>query len=120
MSKTGVILLSGIILACIWLMVYILITDKKKRGRILIIGAVIDTVLYFICQNSDFLLAGIVVGLIIGLVPWPGSVDGRKYIIARDEAGGTKNLAIITVIFVTMIFMFAALAYPDAKIALAG
>lgn len=118
MSKTNVILLSGIILACIWLMVYILITDKRKRGRILIIGAVIDTVLYFICKNSDFLLAGIVGGLIIGLVPW--FVTGRKYSIARDETGGTKNLAIITVIFVTMIFMFVALAYPDAKIVLAG
>lgn len=115
MSKTDVILLSGIILACIWLMVYILIADKRKRGRILIIGALTDIVLYLICKNSDFLLVGIAGGLIIGLIPW--FVNSRKYSIARDETGGTKNLAIVTVIFVIMIFMFAALAYPDVEIA---
>ena len=118
MSKKDIILIGGIILACIWLMIYILIEDKKKRGIILVIGAVIDIVLYFICKNSDFLLVGIVGGLIIGLIPWFG--DRRKYNIALNETGGTKNLAIITVIFVTMIFMFAALAYPDVTINFEG
>ena len=31
LSKTDIILIGGIILACIWLMIYILIEDKKKR-----------------------------------------------------------------------------------------
>lgn len=116
MGKTDIILIGGIILACIWLMVYILIEDKKKRGTILVIGAVVDMVLYFICKNSEFLLVGIVGGLIIGLVPWFG--DRRKYKNAVKETKGVKNLTVVMIIFVTMIFMFAAVACPGVKLVL--
>lgn len=116
MNKKDIILIGGIIVACIWLLVYILIGNEKKRGIVLIIGAVLDFILYLICKNSGFFLVGIVGGLIIGLIPWFG--ERRKYGIAIRETGGVKNLAVVTVIFATMIFMFVAIAYPDVEIVL--
>lgn len=114
MDKKDVILISGIVFSCVWLITYIIFTDKKKKNIVLIVGAALDIIFYFICKKSDFLLAGIIGGLIIGFIPWIGSIGKRE--IALNETGGIKNLTIVMVIFVTMIFMSVAIAYPDVKI----
>ena len=115
MDRSGVILISGIVLASVWLISYIIFEDKKKKNIALIVGVVLDVILYFICKESEFLLVGIIGGLIIGLIPGLGSIRKRK--IALKETGGVRNFTILMVIFVTMIFMSAAIAYPDTRIA---
>lgn len=113
MSKTDIILIGGIIIACIWLMTYIIIEDDKKRRIILAVGVVIDIILYFIGKNTNFLLLGIVGGII-------GSFfRGRsrnQYKNAIKETKGHKNYTIVFVIFTVMIFMFASIAYPGIGI----
>ncbi len=116
MDRTDIILIGGIIIACIWLMTYILFEDKKKKNIALIVGAVMDIILYFISKNSEILLIGVLGGILFGAVPWLG--DTRKYKRALKETGGNKNLAVVMVIFFVMIFMFATIAYPDVKIVL--
>ena len=114
MNKTDIILIGGIVLAGIWLMTYIIFENKKNKKITLMVGAVLDIVLYCICLNSGLLLVGIVGGIIFGLVPWLGS--RRKYSKALKETGGSKNLTLVMVIFFVMIFMFAAIAYPEIKV----
>lgn len=112
MDKTDIILIGGIILACIWLMTYIIIEDDKKRRIILATGAIIDLILYFIGKNSEFLLVGIVGGIIFSFVP----ARGRK---ARDnaikESKGLVNYMAVMVIFFVMILMFVTIAYPGVE-----
>ncbi|MBQ4522464.1 MAG: hypothetical protein IJA10_05855 [Lachnospiraceae bacterium] len=114
MDRTDVILISGMVFSCVWLITYIIFKGKKKKNIVLIVGAALDIIFYFICKQSDFLLAGVIGGLIIGLIPGIGSI--RKREIALNETGGVQNLTMVMVIFVTMIFMSAAIAYPDVKI----
>lgn len=113
MNKTDIILIGGIILACIWLMTYIIIEDDKRRRVILSVGVIIDLILYFIGKNSEFLLVGIVGGIIFSFVP-----AGRKS--KRDnaikESKGLKNFMAIMVIFFVMILMFVSIAYPGLEI----
>ena len=115
MDRSDVILIGGIVFSCVWLIIYIVFEDKKKKNIALIVGAVLDVILYFMCKESEILLVGIIGGLIIGLIPGLGSIRKRK--IALNETGGVKNFTILMVIFVTMIFMSAAIAYPDTRIA---
>ena len=81
---------------------------QKKKNIVLIVGAALDIIFYFICKKSDFLLAGIIGGLIIGFIPWIGSIGKRE--IALNETGGIKNLTIV------MVIMSVTIAYPDVKI----
>lgn len=113
MDRADIILIGGIILACIWLMVCLqLKPDKRKYAYI--VGAVIDLLLFAYCKNSDFFLVGVIGGFLAGLIPDLGR--RYNYEIALEELNGMKNLIIVFVIFFTMIFMFMALAYPGVEI----
>ncbi len=113
MSKTDVIIISGIVMACIWLMIYILIEDDKKRKVIIAVGVIIDIILYIIGRNTGFLLYGIVGGILFSFVP---ARSRKKYSDAIKEAKGFKNYMIVFVIFTVMIFMIASIAYPGVEI----
>ncbi len=115
MSKVDIILIGGIVFACIWLMTYIIIEDDKKRRIILAVGAVMDIILYFIGKNSEFLLVGIIGGIIFSFVP---AGSKRKRDNAIKESKGFINYMAITVIFFVMILMFASIAYPGVKVVL--
>ncbi len=112
MMKEDIILIGGIIIAIIWLMTYILFEDDKKRKIILAIGVVIDIILYLIGKNTDFLLIGIVGGII-------GSFfrgrSARQYKNAIKESRGFMNYMLVFVVFTVMIFMIAAIACPGVK-----
>lgn len=113
MSKEKIILLVGIIVACIWLVTYIIIEDGKKRKIILAIGVVIDIILYIIGKNTGLLLVGIVGGIIFSFFPGRGI---RQYKNAINEAKGFKNYMIVFVVFTVMIFMTVSVAYPGVEI----
>lgn len=115
MSKTDIILIGGIILACIWLMTYIIIEDDKKRRIILAVGVIIDLILYFIGKNSELLLVGIVGGIILSFLP---AGSKRKRDNAIKESKGLMNYMAIMVIFFVMILMFASIAYPGVELSL--
>ncbi len=112
MSKTDIILISGIIIACIWLMTYIIIEDDKKRRIILAVGAIMDIILYFIGKNSEFLLVGIIGGIIFSFVP---AGSKRKRDNAIKETKGFFNYMLVFVVFTVMIFMIAAIAFPGVE-----
>lgn len=114
MSKTDVIIISGIVMACVWLMIYILIEDDKKRKVIIAVGVIIDIILYIIGRNTDFLLCGIVGGILFSFVP---ARSRSKYENAIKEAKGHKNYTIVFAIFTVMIFMIVSIAYPGVEIA---
>ena len=113
MSKADIIVLIGIIVACIWLMTYILIGDDKKRKMILAVGVVVDIVLYLLGRNTDFLLTGIVGGIIFSFFPGRSK---RQHENAIQNTKGFKNYMAVFVIFTVMIFMIVSIAYPDVQI----
>ena len=115
MNKTDIILVGGIIIAIIWLMTYIIFEDEKKRRIVLVIGAIIDFVLYLIGKNTEFLLVGLIGGIICSLLPLRGV---RKRYNAIKETRGFANYMLVFVIFTIMILMFAAIAYPGVEVSL--
>ena len=113
MKKEDIILIGGIVIACIWLMTYILFEDDKKRKIILAIGVVIDIILYLIGKNTDLLLVGIVGGIIGSFFRGRST---RQYKNAIKETRGFMNYMLVFVVFTVMIFMIAAIAFPGVEI----
>ncbi len=113
MNKEDIIVIGGIVIACIWLMLYILIEDSKKRMIILSVGAMVDVILFFVGKNIGFLLAGIIGGIVFSFVP---ARSIQKHKNAINEAKGIKNFMAILVVFFVMILMFISIAYPNVEI----
>lgn len=113
MQSRDIIITSGIILACIFLLICCLVNGKKKK-YVLMIGAIVDMLLFAYCQNIPFLLVGMFGGLIFGV--FPSLANKRKYDMALNELEGKSNLIFTFMIFFTMIFMIFAIACPDVKI----
>lgn len=86
---------------------------KKARKYTIVLGIVMDIVLFLICRNWSFLLVSIIGGLACGLIPTLTS--RRKYAIAVKEMHGVKNWVGVSVIFFIMVFMIIALAYPGVE-----
>lgn len=108
MERSEIIFIIGIVIALIW-MLCCLLMEGKKRIYVILAGAVIDIILFAICQNAELLLAGLIGGLACGLIPF--LISGRKYRMAVDEMHGKKNLTIVTVIFFVMVFMLMGIAF---------
>lgn len=113
MDKQDIILICGIVIACIWLMTYIIIEDDKKRIVILAVGAVMDIILYFVGKNTEFLFVGIIGGIIFSFVP---TGSKRKRDNAIKETKGFFNYMLVFVVFTVMIFMLAAIAFPGVEL----
>ena len=111
MDKTEIILLAGIIIALIWLG---LLIKSDKRKYVILIGIMIDIVLFIICKNWKLLFIGGVGGLACGLIPNLGK--RRNYEIAVQEMKGVKNWLVVSIIFFIMIFMTIAIAYPGLNV----
>jgi len=112
MQSTDIILISGIVFACIFILTCSLV-DAKKKKYVLIIGAIIDVLLFAYCRNINFLLIGFLGGLIFGVFPSLG--HKRKYDMALDLLEGKLNVILAFVIFFIMIFMTFAIAYPEVE-----
>lgn len=113
MNKEDIIVIGGIVIACIWLMLYILIEDSKKRMIILSVGAMVDVILFLIGKNIEFLFVGIIGGIIFSFVP---ARSMQKHKNAINEVKGIKNFMAILVVFFVMILMFMCIAYPNVEI----
>ncbi len=113
MEKTDIILAGGIVLACIFLGLCVLLKPKNRK-YVYIVGVIVNLLMYVHCRNNEFLLCGIAGGLIIGLIPIFG--NKRKYNIALGELGGKGNLTIACILFCTTIFMTIAVAFPWIEI----
>jgi len=114
MDKAEIVLLAGIITSLVWLGICIILEDKKRKITI-IIGALIDIVLFAICRNSEMLFVGVLGGLACGVIPGFGS-RLRKYETAVREMKGIKNWLVVSIILFIMIFMVMAIAYPELDI----
>ncbi|MDE6851383.1 MAG: hypothetical protein K2J67_02695 [Lachnospiraceae bacterium] len=110
------ILLTGIIAAAIWMAVCVFV-EGKARKYIIMIGIMIDIILFIICRNSQMLLVGLLGGLACGLIPGLGG-SLWKYETAVKELNGIKNWVVVSMIFFVMVFMTLAIAWPNLKIAL--
>ena len=115
MDKQDIILIGGIIVACIWLMTYIIIEDVKIRKIILAVGCVIDIILFFIGKNADFLLAGIIGGAIVSFIPGR-TIRQRENAI--KESKGFLNYLLVCIVFTVMILMLVPIACPGVEIVL--
>ena len=115
MDKQDIILIGGIVIACIWLITYILIDNVKIRRVILAIGCVIDIILFFIGKNTDFLLVGIIGGAIVSFIPGR-TIRQRENAI--KETKGYFNYMLVCIVITVMIFMFASIACPGVEIVL--
>ena len=113
MNKEDIIVIGGIVIACIWLVIYVLIEDSKKRMIILSVGAIIDVILFLIGKNIGFLLAGIIGGIVFSFVP---ARSIQKHKNAINEVKGIKKYMAILVVFFVMILMFISIAYPNVEI----
>lgn len=116
MEKTEIILLAGIIIALIWLGACVII-EGRNRKYVIVIGIMLDAVLFIVCKNSGMLFFGVIGGLLCGLVPGFGS-SLWKYEMAVREMKGVRNWVAVSVIFFVMIFMTIAIAYPGTRIVL--
>lgn len=113
MERSEIIFIIGIVVAVIW-MLFCVLMEGKKRSYIILVGAVMDIILFAICQNAELLLAGLLGGLACGLIPF--LISGRKYWRAVDEMHGVKNWTIVSVIFFVMVFMLIAIAFSVDKV----
>lgn len=112
MERTEIIFLAGLIVALIWLLACV-IMEGKNRKYVILAGAMIDFILFIICRSVHMLCAGVVGGLMCGLIP--GFVSMRKYETAVREMHGVKNWVIVSVIFFIMVCMVMVIAYPNFK-----
>ena len=112
MEAKDIIFISGVVVACIWLMVSIL-CDGKGRTYVNLFGVLVDVILFMICQKVDFLAVGVIGGLICGIFP---IIRPHKYQKAVKEFQGVWKWTIVLVIFFVMIFMVMALAYPNVTV----
>lgn len=112
MEVKDIILISGIVVAGIWLGVCVVIEGKARKWAI-IAGALLDIIFFAICKNCDFLMVGMLGGLACGIIP---VVSRRKHQQAVKEFHGVWNWTVVSVIFFVMIFMVIALVYPNIRI----
>ena len=110
MEKNEIILLTGITIGLIWMGVCILIEEKLKK-YIIMIGIIIDLVLFIICRNYKMLFFGLLGGLVCGFVPGVGG-SVRKYETAIREMKGIRNWVVVSMIFFVMMCMTISIAYP--------
>lgn len=110
--ENELVLIIGIIAAVFWL--FLCVIMEKSRKYIIGLGAVADIILFAICQNYEFLLIGLVAGILAGL----GMLPARrfKYNEARKEFGDVKNVVIVFTIFMVMIFMILSISNPGVTI----
>ena len=113
MERSKIIFIIGIVIAIIWMLLCVLM-EGKRRTYVILAGAVVDIILFAICQSADMLLVGLLGGLACGLIPF--LISGRKYRMAVDEMHGKKKLTIVTVIFFVMVFMLIAIAFSVDKV----
>lgn len=114
MEKTEVILITGIIAACIW-MAFAVLLEGRNRKRVITAGIGIDAALFIFCRSWEMLLIGFLGGIACGLIPGLGR--GRwQYEQAVREMNGVKNWIVVSVIFFVMIFMTIAIAYPKLAV----
>lgn len=114
MDKREIMLLTGIIIASLWLFLCIFLEGRKRR-YVIIAGILADFVLFLLCRNFEMFLIGVAGGLICGLVPgFGGSL--RKYDTAVQELHGRKNWVMVSVILFIMFFMVMSIAYPEIKV----
>lgn len=106
------VFIMGIIAAVIWLFLCVIMENSRKY--IIGLGIVADVILFVICMNYEFLLIGLVTGILGGL----GLIPARrfKYKEARKEFGGVKNVVVVFTIFAVMVFMFLAISSPGVTI----
>lgn len=110
MEKADIILISGIVLAGIFLLVCVLLKPKNRKYAYLA-GGMIDLLLLAYTGNSAMFFAGAAGGIIVGL--FSCSLNVRKYRDAVRELGSVGDYIIACTIFCTMIFMTMAAAGPD-------
>ena len=113
METEDIILISGIVIACIWMMTCIFLEGKGRR-YVIVAGTMLDVVLFAVSRNSGLLLAGVLGGLACGLIPT--LVTRRKYDRAVKEMHGVKNWTVVSIIFFVMVFMVISLAYPGVEV----
>ena len=113
MERSEIIFIIGIVIAVIW-MLFCVLVEGKKRTYVILAGAVMDIILFAICQNAELLLAGLLGGLACGWIPF--LISGRKYKMAVDEMHGKKNWTIVSVIFFVMVFMLIAISFSVDKV----
>lgn len=65
MERSEIILLVGILAGVIWMGTCVLI-EGKNRKHVIMIGVIIDIVLFVICRNFGMLLVGVLGGLFCG------------------------------------------------------
>lgn len=110
MDKSEIIFLIGIIIALVWLGLCILIGDKKRKYTI-IIGIIIDVILFIICKSYKMLLIGILGGLVFSLIP--NFINRRKYDIAINLMNDKKSFVIVSIIFFVMVFMVLGITFLE-------
>lgn len=114
MDKREIMLLTGIIIASLWLFLCIFLEGRKRR-YVIIAGILADLVLFLLCRNFEMFFIGVAGGLICGLVPGFGG-NLRKYDTAVQELHGRKNWVMVSVILFIMFFMVMSIAYPEIKV----
>ena len=112
MDRTEIIICAGIGMAVIWLITCVAIGEKKRK-YVVLAGLVIDIILFLISRNLEFLLVGIIGGVLIGVIP----LYPIKYQEAVSEMKGAGNFIVVCIIFCTMIFMSVSIASPGLSIA---
>lgn len=111
MERREVLLVAGIIMALIWLGIYMILKGKKRK-YVIIAGCIIDLVLFLICKNGVMLFFGIIGGLLGGLLPGLGGSLSKYYTVVK-ELKGVANLVIAMIIFCSMIMMVIASTYSE-------
>lgn len=114
METSEVVLIAGIIGGLIWLLFCVIIEGEGKK-TVFGIGIFIDIILFAFCRNCELLFVSLVGGIILGMFPdWVFSRS--KYETAVRELDEKKNVTLVIIIFVVMIFMVIGIAYPDVRI----
>ena len=108
MERSEVILLAGILAGLIWMGACVLI-EGKNRKYVIMIGVIIDIILFLICRNFGMLLIGMLGGLFCGFFGFFYSVS--KYETAVREIKGVKNWVVVCIIFFVMMCMTMCIAY---------
>ncbi len=111
MDRTEIIICTGIGVAVIWLITCVII-EGKGRKYVIMAGLIIDIILFLICRNLDFLLAGVLGGVAMGVIP----IYPIKYQTAISEVKGVGNFIVVCIIFCTMILLSVSIANPGLSI----
>ncbi len=112
MDRSEIIIYAGIGMAVIWLITCVII-EGKRRTYVITAGLIIDIILFLISRRFDFLLIGILGGVVIGVIPF----YPIKYKTAISEMNGVGNFVVACIILCVMILMVMSIAKPELSIA---